>query len=102
MIEKPKYLTVEFWAALISGALLIAMTLGLLGQDEAATWEQMLVGLAADPAGVAHLVDWVAKKRVVDAYANRHGLRPGDARLKALENALLEAASGLPAEAKAA
>ena len=59
-----------------------------VGEEVLALWEQMLVGLAADPAdpaGVAHLVDWVAKKRVVDAYANRHGLRPGDARLKALD-----------------
>jgi len=45
--EKPKWLTLEFWAALISGGLLIAVTLGLLGQDEAATWEQLLVGFVA-------------------------------------------------------
>ncbi len=56
MIEKPKYLTVEFWAALISGALLIAMTLGLLGQDEAATWEQMLVGFVAAVLPIVALI----------------------------------------------
>mgnify|MGYP003383635764 CR=1 FL=1 len=56
MNEKPKYLTLEFWAALISGALLIAMTLGLLGQDEAATWEQMLVGFVAAVLPIVALV----------------------------------------------
>ena len=56
MNEKPKYLTLEFWAALISGGLLIAMTLGLLGQDEAATWEQMLVGFVAAVLPIVALV----------------------------------------------
>ena len=30
-------------------------------------------------------VDWVAKERLVDGYRERHGLAPGDARLKALD-----------------
>jgi proteasome accessory factor A len=34
---------------------------------------------------VADLVDWVAKERIVDGYARRHGLAAGDARLKALD-----------------
>ncbi len=47
MVTKPKYLTLEFWAALISGALLVVVALGLLNQEEAATWEQLLVNLVA-------------------------------------------------------
>ena len=56
MDSKPKYLTLEFWAALISGGLLIAVTLGLLGQGEAATWEQHLVGLVAAVLPIVALV----------------------------------------------
>ena len=48
-------------------------------------WETMLAGLERDPDEVAHLVDWVAKRRVVQGFAERHGLRVGDARLKALD-----------------
>ena len=39
----------------------------------------------ARPDSVATIVDWVAKQRLVDGYADRHGLEPGDARLKALD-----------------
>lgn len=55
-MEKPKYLTLEFWTAIISGALLIAVTLGVLGQGEAATWEQLLVGLVAAVLPIVALV----------------------------------------------
>ena len=48
-------------------------------------WETILTGLESDVESVAHVVDWVAKKRIVDAYAIRHGLRPGNATLKALD-----------------
>jgi proteasome accessory factor A len=45
----------------------------------------MLTGVEASPATVADLVDWVAKERIIDGYAHRHGLVAGDARLKALD-----------------
>jgi len=48
-------------------------------------WAGIIDGLRTDPASVADRVDWVAKKRLVDAYADRHGLAPGDIRLKALD-----------------
>ncbi len=48
-------------------------------------WETMLTGLEHDPASVADTVDWVAKQRLVDGYAQRHGVRPGDARLKSID-----------------
>ncbi|MEQ1701558.1 MAG: proteasome accessory factor PafA2 family protein, partial [Ilumatobacteraceae bacterium] len=56
-----------------------------VGQEVLSLWEQILSGLEQDPATVAHQVDWVAKRRVVEAYAERHGARPDDARLKALD-----------------
>ena len=48
-------------------------------------WESILAGLEADPDSVAHQVDWVAKRRLVRGFAERHGAGPGDARLKALD-----------------
>jgi proteasome accessory factor A len=48
-------------------------------------WENVLAGLERDPNEVADVVDWVAKKRLVDGYARRHSLAPADARLKAID-----------------
>ncbi|MFM7082307.1 MAG: depupylase/deamidase Dop [Actinomycetota bacterium] len=48
-------------------------------------WESVLTGLEHDPNDVADVVDWVAKKRLVDGYAQRHHLAPTDARLKAID-----------------
>ncbi|MGB8860634.1 MAG: depupylase/deamidase Dop [Ilumatobacteraceae bacterium] len=56
-----------------------------VGRQAMALWEGILTGLESDPATVAHQVDWVAKRRIVDAYAERHDAKPGDARLKALD-----------------
>jgi proteasome accessory factor A len=48
-------------------------------------WENVLTGLQTDPSSVADVVDWVAKKRLVDGYAQRHSLAPTDARLKLID-----------------
>jgi proteasome accessory factor PafA2 len=56
-----------------------------VGREVMTLWESVLGGLERDPDSVAHQVDWVAKRRVVDGYAERHGVPPGDARLKALD-----------------
>ncbi|MEY4339128.1 MAG: Pup deamidase [Actinomycetota bacterium] len=48
-------------------------------------WESVLAGLERDPNSVAHQVDWVAKRRLVEGYAARHGITGADARLKALD-----------------
>ncbi|MBI4884210.1 MAG: proteasome accessory factor PafA2 [Actinobacteria bacterium] len=56
-----------------------------VGRDVLVRWEAVLTGLEHDPDTVSHQVDWVAKRRLVDAYAERHELRPGDSRLKALD-----------------
>ena len=56
-----------------------------VGREVLALWERILHGLEADPATVAHQVDWVAKQRLVQGFAERHDARPNDARLKALD-----------------
>ena len=47
-------------------------------------WEAVLAGLAEDPLTVADRVDWVAKKRILDGYRDRHDLGWDDPRLAAL------------------
>jgi len=56
-----------------------------VGREVLALWNDVLAGLERDPESVAHQVDWVAKRRVVQGYAERHGAAPDDARLKALD-----------------
>jgi proteasome accessory factor PafA2 len=56
-----------------------------VGTEVLALWEHVLTGLERDPGSVADIVDWVAKQRLVDGYAERHGLRPGDMRLKNID-----------------
>jgi Pup amidohydrolase len=56
-----------------------------VGREVLVLWEGMLAGLERDPESVAHQVDWVAKRRVVQGFAERHGAGPADARLKALD-----------------
>jgi proteasome accessory factor A len=48
-------------------------------------WEEVLTGLERDPESVADIVDWVAKKRIVDGLQSRHGLSKSDARLKVVD-----------------
>ncbi|MFM8648792.1 MAG: depupylase/deamidase Dop [Actinomycetota bacterium] len=56
-----------------------------VGSEVLRLWEDVLDGLSTDPSRVAGQVDWVAKKRLVDAYADRHSLAPDDLRLKAID-----------------
>jgi proteasome accessory factor A len=56
-----------------------------VGVDILARWESVLTGLESDRAAVADVVDWVAKQRLIEGYAERHGLKVTDARLKALD-----------------
>ena len=56
-----------------------------VGRQVLSLWESILAGLEHDPETVAHQVDWVAMRRIVRAYAQRHQARPDDARLKALD-----------------
>ncbi len=56
-----------------------------VGIDVLDRWERVLAGLEADPSSVAHWVDWVAKQRLVDGFAERHDLQPASAKLKAID-----------------
>lgn len=56
MKSKPKYLTLEFWAALLVAGAMVAVTLGLLSQDEANNWVQLLTGLIAAVLPIVALV----------------------------------------------
>ena len=56
-----------------------------IGRDILRRWEHVLTGLEHDPNSVASWVDWIAKRRLVDGYAERHSLEPGSARLKAID-----------------
>ncbi len=58
---------------------------GPVGEMVLDRWEQVLAGLEADPVSMAGQLDWVAKHRLVQGLAERHGLRPDDARLAALD-----------------
>lgn len=48
-------------------------------------WETTLNGLESDPESLATTLDWVAKRRLVEGYARRHGLSGADPRLKAID-----------------
>ena len=48
-------------------------------------WKSLLLGLANDREAVADRIDWLAKKRLIDAFRRRHDAAPHDARLKAID-----------------
>lgn len=58
---------------------------GSVGEMVIDRWEQVLAGLEADPVTLAGQLDWVAKYRLIQGLAQRHDLRPDDARLAALD-----------------
>ncbi len=56
-----------------------------VGAEVLREWERVLAGLEHDTDTVADVVDWVAKRRMVQGYADRHQLHSDDSRLKALD-----------------
>ena len=56
-----------------------------VGNDVLVRWAGVLDGLETDQLSVANIVDWIAKKRIVDGFAQRHNLQIDDARLKAID-----------------
>ena len=48
-------------------------------------WEHVLHGLETEPESLAGELDWVAKRRIVEAYRERHGLDWNDPRLFAID-----------------
>lgn len=77
--------------SLFESAQKYAMTHGLesvgerIGEQVLTEWELVLNGLERDIESVADVVDWVAKKRIVDGFAQRHSLLADDPRLKAID-----------------
>ncbi|MGD9793220.1 MAG: depupylase/deamidase Dop [Acidimicrobiia bacterium] len=56
-----------------------------VGRDVLARWESVLTGLESDPMSMASMVDWVAKRRILDGLIERHGLTHRDAKLRAVD-----------------
>ncbi len=48
-------------------------------------WREVIEGLKEDPLSQCHIIDWVAKKRIIDGMVDRHNLRANDPRLKAID-----------------
>jgi proteasome accessory factor A len=48
-------------------------------------WREVIEGLKEDPLTMCRVVDWVAKKQIVDGMSQRHRLQPNDLRLKAID-----------------
>ena len=64
--------------------------LDMLGNDAVAAqvmdrWESVLAALESEPESLAHQLDWVAKRQLIEAYRDRHGCAWGDGRLAALD-----------------
>ncbi len=55
-----------------------------VGQEILVRWEEILAGLESDPMSLAGQVDWIAKKRLIDAYRERDKLAWDDPKLAAL------------------
>jgi Pup amidohydrolase len=56
-----------------------------VGASVLARWEEALTGLESDRSKVAHMIDWVAKERVLKAFQERHDIAWTDARLRVLD-----------------
>ncbi|MDH5290553.1 MAG: proteasome accessory factor PafA2 family protein, partial [Acidimicrobiia bacterium] len=48
-------------------------------------WEELLGGLESDPMSLAAQVDWIAKKRILEGFMERHDCGWDDSRLSALD-----------------
>lgn len=77
-----KYLTVEFWAALLSAAALVAVTLGVASQEEVDVWVAMLVGLVT---AVLPVIVYIIGAGHVRAEATIRGLLPADSPVLTVE-----------------
>lgn len=92
LLENGKRMTaLEIQQELLFSAERYATSFGLesvgqaVGENILRRWREVLEGLAKDPLSVAHIVDWVAKKRIIDGLVTRHDLRSTDAKLKAVD-----------------
>ena len=91
MVDGRKLSALQIQFEMIEAATRYAQRFGLesvderIGNDVLRRWRDVIDGLQADPLTVANIVDWVAKKRIVDGFAQRHGLSDADSRLKAID-----------------
>lgn len=67
MTERPKYLTLAFWTAVLSGAGVIAVALGLLPQETADAWQAMLLAFVAAVLPVIALITGWSNERAARA-----------------------------------
>jgi len=56
-----------------------------VGNDILTRWENVLTALETDPMSLADQLDWVAKKKLLDAYRERDDMAWNDHRLRALD-----------------
>ena len=56
-----------------------------IGNDILDRWEAVLTGLESDPMSLATQLDWVAKMRLYEGFAERHDLEWDDPKLAALD-----------------
>lgn len=71
----------EKWAAEFDSVAVIGPSAPRILEE----WREALDHIAGDVSALHDRVDWVAKRRLVDGYRDRHGLPDGDPRLKAID-----------------
>jgi len=91
MIDGRHLTAVQIQIEIIEAATDYAIRFGLdsvdeqIGSDVLQRWRNVVFSLQSDPSTVANIVDWVAKKRIIEGFAQRHGLQATDPRLKAID-----------------
>ena len=91
MVDGRRLTAVQIQIEIIEAATNYAIRFGLdsvdeqIGNDVLQRWRKVVSSLQSDPLTVANIVDWVAKKRIVEGFARRHGLQATDPRLKAID-----------------
>ena len=91
MVDGRRFTAVQIQLEIIEAATNYAIRFGLdsvdeqIGKDVLQRWRNVVASLQSDPLTVANIVDWVAKKRIVEGFAQRHGLQATDPRLKAID-----------------
>ncbi|MBG01248.1 MAG: proteasome accessory factor PafA2 [Acidimicrobiaceae bacterium] len=57
---------------------------GTIGEQILEKWEEILIGLENDPDSLHSQIDWIAKKRLLDVFCDRHNLSYFDAKSRSL------------------
>ena len=91
MVDGRHLTAVQIQIEIIEAATNYAIRFGLesvdeqIGNDVLQRWRNVVSSLQSDPLTVANIVDWIAKKRIIEGFAQRHGLQATDPRLKAID-----------------